>query len=62
MYPAGDGPRPAVTAPNPRQSQNIRRQTTDAARPRVTPHGAAAFVLEEPIVPTQRMVHAGPRR
>ena len=61
MYPAGDGPRPAVAAPNPGQPHNIRRQTTDNARLR-TPHGAAAFVLEEPIVPTQRMVHAGPRR
>ena len=62
MYPAGNTPQEAPAVGAPRSAVNTRRQTTDSARPRLPQHGSAAFVLEEPIVATQRMVHAGPRR
>lgn len=40
----------------------LRRQTADNIQSRAAANGTVAFVLEEPIVPTQEMVPTGPRR
>ena len=61
MYPSGNAP-PSPAASSPQTSANVRRMTTDNVRRPGPSQGSAAFNLEEPILPTQRMVNAGPRR
>ncbi len=61
MYPGQKPPAAKSNAP-PGPGINMRRQTSDGMQARASQNGSVPFILEEPIVPTQRMVNAGPRR
>ena len=61
MYP-GKPPEPIPGAAPPGPGVNVRRQTADNIRSKAAANGTVAFILEEPIVPTQQMVPTGPRR
>jgi len=61
MYP---GQKPIAANTDPRAAGNTRRQAAEGSgmQSRGAQNGTVPFILEEPIVPTQRMVNAGPRR